>query len=67
MIERSGDEYELICDHCEESVDGFDEFGYAVKYKKEYGWKSVKGDSGQWYELCRECSTPEIIRKYRKK
>jgi hypothetical protein len=66
MIERNGNEYELICDHCEKSVDGFDEFSEAVQYKKVKGWKSVKGVSG-WYELCRECSTPEIIREYRGK
>jgi hypothetical protein len=67
MIERNGDEYELICDHCEKLVDGFDEFSEAVQYKKVKGWKSVKGASGQWYELCRDCSTPEIIGKYREK
>jgi hypothetical protein len=67
MIERSGDWHELICDHCEESVDGFDEFADAVQHKKDYGWKSVKGKSGEWHELCPECSTPEIIREYREK
>jgi hypothetical protein len=67
MIERSGDEFELICDHCEDSVDGFDGFYEAVQYKKDNDWKSVKSDSGEWYELCPDCSTPEIIREYRKK
>jgi hypothetical protein len=67
MIERNGDDFELICDHCEDSVDGFDEFDDAVQYKKDYGWKSVKGESGEWYELCPQCSTPEIIREYRDK
>jgi hypothetical protein len=67
MIERNDDEYELICDHCEDFVDGFDEFNDAVRYKKEYSWKSVKGAHGEWYELCPECSTPEIIKKYREK
>jgi hypothetical protein len=67
MIERFGDEFELICDHCEDSVDGFDEFADAVQHKKDNGWKSVKGDSGSWYELCPDCSTPEIIKEYRRK
>jgi hypothetical protein len=67
MIERSGDEFELICDCCEDSVDGFEEFGEAVQYKKDNGWKSVKGASGIWYELCPDCSTLEIIQEYRKK
>jgi hypothetical protein len=67
MIERNGDEYELICDHCEDYVDGFDEFDEAVRHKKNNGWKSVKSDSGDWYELCPDCSTPEIISEYREK
>jgi hypothetical protein len=67
VIERNGDGFEPICDHCEDSVDGFDEFDEAAQYKKDNGWKSVKGASGIWYELCPDCSTPEIIRGYRKK
>jgi hypothetical protein len=64
MIERSGWQYELICDHCEDSVDGFEEFDDAVKYKKENDWKSVKSSRGTWYELCPECSTREIMDEY---
>jgi hypothetical protein len=67
MIDRNSDEYELICDHCEDSVGGFDEFDESVQYKKNNGWKSIKGDSGTWYELCPDCSTSEIIREYRDK
>ena len=67
MIERNGGEFELICDHCEDSVDGFDEFDDAVQYKKNNGWKNIKSDSGQWFELCPVCSTPEIVKEYRKK
>ena len=73
MIEKSGwgtfEEFTLICDHpgCEVSVEGFPEFDDAVKYKKKNGWKSVKGESGEWYELCPECSTPENIEEYRKR
>jgi serine/threonine protein kinase len=66
-ISVSGGGFELICDHCEDSVDGFDKFADAVQYKKDTGWKSVKGGSGTWYELCPDCSTPEIIREYRGK
>ena len=71
MIEKSGwgtfEEFTLICDHCEESVEGFTEFEAAVKHKKEYGWASVKSDSGEWYELCPECSDRETIEEYRRK
>jgi hypothetical protein len=67
MIERCGDEYELICDHCEEPIGGFNGFDDAVQYKKDNRWTSAKGASGQWYELCHECSTPEIMREYRGK
>jgi hypothetical protein len=67
MIDRNGDEYELICDHCEDSADGFDEFDEAVRYKKKNGWKSVKSDSGTWYELCPDCLTPEVISEYQTK
>jgi hypothetical protein len=66
MIERNRDEFELICDHCQDYVDGFDEFDEAVQYKKD-NWKSVKGESGEWYELCPDCATPEIIREYKNK
>jgi hypothetical protein len=67
MVERNGGEFELICDHCEDSKKGFNEFDDAVRYKKAHGWKSVRGASKQWYELCRHCSTPEIIEEYRRK
>jgi hypothetical protein len=67
MIERNGGVFELICDHCEDSIDGFDEFDDAVKHKMTHGWKSIKGQSGAWYELCRRCSTPERIEEYRRK
>jgi hypothetical protein len=66
MIERNGDGFELVCDHCEEPVDGFDDFEEAVKFKMTHAWKSVKGRN-QWYELCPLCATPEIIREYRGK
>jgi len=71
MIDKSGwgscEEFTLICDNCEEPVEGFTEFEDAVKHKKENGWTSVKSDSGEWYELCPECSTREIIEEYRRK
>jgi hypothetical protein len=65
MIQRNGDEYELTCDHCEKSLDGFDRFNHAVQYKKEYGWKSVKTKTLGWVELCPQCATPETIEEYR--
>lgn len=72
MIEKSGwgtcEEFTLICDsNCGEEVEGFSEFDDAVKYKKQNGWTSVRGESGEWYELCPECSTREIIEEYRRK
>jgi hypothetical protein len=65
MIEgnaRAG--YTLTCDHCEEELE-FDDFPGAVAYKKEEGWKSVKSCGGTWFELCPDCQSPEIIKKYR--
>ena len=72
MIDKSGwgscEEFALICDHCEEEVEGFDEFDDAVKHKKENGWYSVKSASGKWYELCPDCSSDrEIVEEYRNK
>ena len=67
MIQREGWNHSLICDHCEDSKDGFEEFDEAVKYKKRNGWKSVQSTRGAWFEFCPKCSTPEIIQKYREK
>ena len=70
MIEKTGwgtfEEFVLICDHCEDSVEGFKEFDEAVDYKKKH-WKSVKSESGDWYELCPDCSTSELISEYKNK
>jgi hypothetical protein len=38
--------FELICDHCEDSIDGFDEFDDAVKHKMTNGWNLLKGSLG---------------------
>jgi len=67
MIERNGWGFQLICDHCEDSVDGFEEFDLAVRHKKKNGWKSVKSNRGMWYEFCPKCSTDEIMGRYRDK
>jgi len=67
MIERNGWHHDLICDHCEDSVEGFEEFEEAVKYKKTHGWKSLRSDSGTWFEFCPDCSKPEIMNEYRRK
>jgi hypothetical protein len=66
MIEREGWNFRLICDHCEDYKDGFEEFEDAVSYKKRNGWKSVRGRTG-WFEFCPRCSTPEIMSEYRDK
>jgi hypothetical protein len=66
VIERSGDEFELICDHCNDTEDGFKTFDDAKDYKVE-NWKSVKTRTQGWVELCPDCSTYEIIREYREK
>lgn len=67
MIERTGDQYELICDHCEKTVSGFDTFQEAVNFKRVKGWKSVKTKSMGWAELCPICAKPDTIREYRDK
>jgi hypothetical protein len=65
MIRKTDGQYELICDYCEEIANVFDEFFDAVSYKKAYGWRSVKNNSGDWSELCPDCSTDEIIERLR--
>ena len=65
MIERRGWGYVLICDHCEEEIEGFEEFDDAVKYKKTHNWKSQKSQRGNWFEFCPTCSTPEIMQEYK--
>jgi hypothetical protein len=67
MIERSGDEYELICDHCERSKTGFDTFDEAVRHRKIKKWNPVKTKSQGWVDLCPRCATPENIAEYRDK
>ena len=67
MIELLDGKFNLICDHCEDSEDGFPAHGDAVQFKLDNSWKSIKGASGQWYELCPSCSTQELINIYRKK
>lgn len=46
--------YELHCDRCEYVEEGFDDFMDAVKFKKEYGWKSMKVRDG-WEDICSTC------------
>lgn len=67
MIEREGWQFVLTCDHCEDFIDGFDDFHDAVKYKKEHGWKSLQSKRGTWYEFCPKCSSKEIMEEYKAK
>jgi hypothetical protein len=68
MIERNGDDFELICDHCGKTpMIGFDTFDEAVGYKARKRWTSVKTKTRGWVDLCPLCATPEIIREYREK
>ena len=56
----------LLCDHCEEwCKETFDTWDEAVAYKrdKRNGWRSVKAPNGDWYDLCPECNTPEVVAK----
>jgi len=65
MIEKYGvDDFRLTCDYCGEECDEiFETFGDAVNYKqdRDNGWASVKDKDGEWNELCRSCSKPEVI------
>jgi hypothetical protein len=67
VIDKDGDEYELICDHCGMSKKGFDTFNEAVQYKKIKKWRAVKTETQGWVDLCPECVTPGNIAGYREK
>ena len=55
MIEKIDGRYRLFCDICGEPVDReFDDFYYAIVYKKENDWKSQKY-KGEWEDVCPEC------------
>ena len=54
-IQKQYREYVLICDICQNEVDGtFVNFIEAVDYKKENGWKSKK-EGGGWIDICPDC------------
>lgn len=54
-IDKDSGMYSLTCDICGEIADEeFFEFGEAVDYKKENGWKSQKRN-GQWEDVCPDC------------
>jgi len=61
--------YSLVCDYCEDEVEeDFEEFLDVVNYKRENGWKSIKGKSGEWSEICPTCADdPDIVRKMKNK
>jgi hypothetical protein len=68
MIDKDGDEYELICDHCERTtMIKFDSFDEAVRYKMMKKWKPVKTKTQGWVDLCPRCATSENIEEYRNK
>lgn len=62
------DGYTLVCDNCgDESDECFTTFFDAVEYKtdKDNKWRSVKGVSDEWAELCPACNQPGIIAEFR--
>lgn len=60
MIEQYGREYDLMCDECGHTEQGFLDFKEAVKFKKDNRWRLVKigiGDGlGEWFDLCPSCA-----------
>jgi hypothetical protein len=55
----------LYCDNCGNFGYGMsDNFQDVVDYKKDTGngWRTVKDQDGDWYDLCPECSTPDELR-----
>ena len=53
-IEREYGSFVLVCDICGETVPepSFDD---AVAAKKIHGWRSRRGEDGEWYDACPSC------------
>jgi hypothetical protein len=68
MIDRNGDGFELICDHCNRTpMVEFDSFEEVVRYKIAKRWKPIKTKTQGWVDLCPKCAIPEKIAEYRNK
>jgi hypothetical protein len=69
MLEGSErDGYTLSCDApgCDTEVDDLETFMEGVQYKKDNGWRSIKGQSGCWHEICPACKTDnEIVQRFK--
>ena len=60
-IEKNDSGFILYCDICGEQAEisnnkEFEKFQDAVKYKKQYCWKSIK-HQGMWEDICPECQS----------
>ena len=53
--------HELRCDVCGDGPLPFLYFADAVKHKKDCGWTSVEFRSGEWEDVCPECTEEEGI------
>jgi len=60
---EAGTGFFLICDHCEEVLDGFESWDEAVEYKKDKanGWRTIKDKDNDWCDLCPQCNKGGII------
>lgn len=54
--------YTPSCDMCGAELPEEFSFEDAVSSKKAHGWKSIRDVSGEWWDLCPECSTKHAAR-----
>jgi hypothetical protein len=54
MIEKSYNEFRLICDICGKEKAGFEYWDEAKDAKKELGWIS-RNTNGEWEDICDDC------------
>lgn len=47
--------YVCVCNECGVEISGGDSFTYAVRRKKEEGWRSRLDEQGDWMDLCPDC------------
>jgi hypothetical protein len=62
------DGFGLRCDHCEDECDEiFGTFHDAIEYKKDKdnGWRSIKDQYDDWYDLCPSCNNEAVSAEIR--
>jgi len=54
-VEKSYGMFYPTCDICGDALPPEHDFYDAVEAKKEAGWKSRKGENGEWQDICTDC------------